>query len=84
MPGDLADVAAIAAGADGSRCHVPPGRASWASGGPWEEFERGTVEGTDNALDGSRRPACARFVHTGTEAALMDGKPLVNADETGR
>ena len=45
-------------------------------------FERVTVQGTKNALAAAREASVRRFVHVGTEAALMAGQPLVNADET--
>ena len=79
--GDLADVAAMRAGADGADVafHLA---AKLGDSGPWEEFQRGTVEGTDNALAACREAGVPRFVHTGTEAALMDGQPLRGADET--
>ena len=53
--------------------------------GQWgepEEFERGNVTGTKNALKASADAGVRRFVHCGTEAALMAGEPLVNVDET--
>ena len=53
--------------------------------GDWgrrEEFERGNVQGTRNALQACADAGVRRFVHVGTEAALMAGKPLVNVDET--
>jgi nucleoside-diphosphate-sugar epimerase len=79
--GDLADTGSIAAGAEG--CEVAFHLAAHLGDyGPWEEFERGNVEGTSNALDGCARAGVARFVHCGTEAALMAGEPLVNVDET--
>jgi nucleoside-diphosphate-sugar epimerase len=81
VPGDLADPGAIAAGAEGCEVafHLAAHVADW---GPWEEFERGNVEGTRNALAGARQAGVRRFVHCGTEAALMAGDPLVNVDET--
>jgi nucleoside-diphosphate-sugar epimerase len=79
--GDLSDPAVLADGAAGADVtfHLAAHLGQW---GPWEEFERGTVIGTANALEGSRRAGVKRFVHCGTEAALMDGSPLVNVDET--
>jgi nucleoside-diphosphate-sugar epimerase len=50
--------------------------------GPWEEFERGNVEGTRNVLGACAEAGVRRFVHCGTEAALMAGEPLVNVDES--
>src|SRR4051812_33598807 len=46
------------------------------------DYERITVQGTRNALDAARESGVRRFVHVGTEAALMAGQPLVNVDET--
>jgi nucleoside-diphosphate-sugar epimerase len=79
--GDLGDRAAIAAGAEGCEVafHLAAHVADW---GPWEDFERGNVDGTQNALAGAREAGVRRFVHCGTEAALMAGDPLVNVDET--
>jgi nucleoside-diphosphate-sugar epimerase len=39
------------------------------------------VQGTRNALEAARDAKVPRFVHVGTEAALMAGQPLVNVDE---
>jgi nucleoside-diphosphate-sugar epimerase len=53
--------------------------------GDWgtrEEFERGNVVGTRNVLSACADAGVRRFVHVGTEAALMAGEPLVNVDET--
>jgi len=50
--------------------------------GPWSEFQTATVDGTANALAACRSGGVKRFVHVGTEAALVDGNALVNADET--
>jgi nucleoside-diphosphate-sugar epimerase len=81
VDGDLADPASIATGADGCEAafHLAAHLGDW---GPWEEFERDNVTGTRNALDGCARAGVRRFVHCGTEAALMAGKPLVRVDET--
>src|SRR5262249_38533218 len=40
-----------------------------------------TVRGTENMLDHARRAGVRRFVHVGTEAVLVDGEPIVMADE---
>jgi nucleoside-diphosphate-sugar epimerase len=79
--GDLEDPASIATGADGCEVafHLAARLGDW---GPWEEFERANVAGTRNALEGCARAGVRRFVHCGTEAALMAGEPLVNVDET--
>jgi nucleoside-diphosphate-sugar epimerase len=79
--GSLEDPASIATGADGCEVafHLAAHLGDW---GPWEEFERANVTGTRNALEGCARAGVRRFVHCGTEAALMAGEPLVNVDET--
>jgi nucleoside-diphosphate-sugar epimerase len=79
--GELGDADSIAAGAEGCELafHLA---AHLGDSGPWEEFERGNVDGTRNALDGCARAGVRRFTHCGTEAALMAGKPLIRVDET--
>jgi nucleoside-diphosphate-sugar epimerase len=79
--GDVDDADSIAAGAAGCEVafHLAAHLGDW---GPWEEFERANVGGTRNALDGCARAGVARFVHCGTEAALMAGEPLIQVDET--
>lgn len=78
--GDLDDVASMAAGAAGCEVafHCAAHLGDW---GTREEFERGNVQGTRNALAAARRAGLRRFVHVGTEAALLAGQPLVEADE---
>jgi nucleoside-diphosphate-sugar epimerase len=79
--GDLADPEAMRSGAGGCELafHAAATLGDW---GAREEFERGNVEGTRNALAACSQAGVRRFVHVGTEAALMAGQPLVNVDET--
>ena len=79
--GDLDDVAAMTSGAEGCETafHLAAVVAQW---GTPEEFRRGNVDGTRNALDACAAAGVRRFVHCGTEAAILAGGPLVNADET--
>lgn len=81
VPGDLLDSAALRAGAEGCDTvfHAAAAVAQW---GPWEEFERLNVGGTRAALEAARAAGVRCFVHVGTEAALMAGRPLVQVDET--
>jgi nucleoside-diphosphate-sugar epimerase len=78
--GDLDDVVALTEGARGADLtfHSAAHLGEW---GTREEFERGNVQGTRNVLEASRAAGVRRFVHVGTEAALMHGEPLVMADE---
>jgi nucleoside-diphosphate-sugar epimerase len=78
--GDLDDAAAMGAGARGCDVafHCAAHLGDWGSP---EEFERGNVGGTRHALAACRRVGVRRFVHVGTEAALLAGGPLVAVDE---
>ncbi|MEA2273683.1 MAG: hypothetical protein QOI98_2391 [Solirubrobacteraceae bacterium] len=79
--GDLDDVDAMRAGAEGADVafHAAAHLGEW---GTREEFERGNVGGTRNALAAAEQAGVSRFVHVGTEAGLMAGQPLVHVDET--
>jgi nucleoside-diphosphate-sugar epimerase len=50
--------------------------------GTYEAFYQANVQGTLNALEAARQAKVSRFVFISTEAVLMGGDPLVNADET--
>jgi nucleoside-diphosphate-sugar epimerase len=78
--GDLEDVAAMSEGAAGCQLafHAAARLGEW---GPWEEFERINVQGTANVLEACRDAGVRRFVHVGTEAAVIAGEPLHDADE---
>jgi nucleoside-diphosphate-sugar epimerase len=79
--GDIGDRDSLRDAADGAEVafHLAAHLGEW---GPWSEFERGNVEGTRNVLAACAEAAVSRFVHCGTEAALMAGEPLVHIDET--
>jgi nucleoside-diphosphate-sugar epimerase len=79
--GELGDRDSLAAGAADctTAFHLAAHLGEW---GPWEDFERGNVEGTRNALSACAEAGVRRFVHCGTEAVLMAGEPLVHVDET--
>lgn len=81
VAGDLADVTAMTKGAEGCdwAFHAAAMLGDWGS---LEEFERGNVEGTRNVLRACAGAGVRRFVHVGTEAALLAGQALVNVDET--
>ena len=78
--GDLSDRASLEAGAEGADLafHLAAHLGDW---GDWKEFESGNVDGTENALAACAAAGVRRFVHCGTEAALMAGQPLVQVDE---
>lgn len=79
--GDIGDRDSLrdAASGAGVAFHLAAQLGEW---GPWTEFERGNVDGTRNALAACAEAGVRRFVHCGTEAALMAGEPLVGVDET--
>jgi nucleoside-diphosphate-sugar epimerase len=81
VPGELSDVDAMAAGAAGcdTAFHLAAHLGQW---GTREEFIAANVTGTENALAASRAAGLRRFVHCGTEAALIAGEPLRSVDET--
>ena len=80
IAGDLADLPSMAVGAQYCEVafHCAAHLGDW---GTREEFERGNVQGTRNALAAARQAGLRRFVHVGTEAALLAGQPLVEVDE---
>jgi len=81
VSGDLDDTTAMRGGAHGCELafHAAAKLGDW---GTREEFERGNVQGTANALAACAQAGVRRFVHVGTEAALIAGEPLVDVDET--
>lgn len=50
--------------------------------GTREEFFRANVAGTERLLDAARAAGVRRFVLVGTEAALFEGRDLVDVDES--
>jgi nucleoside-diphosphate-sugar epimerase len=80
IAGDLADLPSMAVGAQYCEVafHCAAHLGDW---GTREEFERGNVQGTRNALAAAHQAGLRRFVHVGTEAALLAGQPLVEVDE---
>src|SRR5438128_2625151 len=81
VTGDIADADSIREGAHGCEYafHAAAHVGDW---GPRKDFVRDNVLGTHNALAGTAAAGVRRFVHVGTEAALLAGQPLVNADES--
>src|SRR3954468_1403749 len=79
--GDIAHVDAVRAGAEGCS-HAFHAAAHVGDWGPRADFVRDNVLGTQNALAGCAAAGVGRFVQVGTEAALLAGQPLVNADES--
>jgi nucleoside-diphosphate-sugar epimerase len=80
IAGDLGDLPSMAVGAQYCEVafHCAAQLGDWGSR---EDFERGNVQGTRNALAAARQAGLRRFVHVGTEAALLAGQPLIEVDE---
>jgi nucleoside-diphosphate-sugar epimerase len=78
--GDLESGAALRAGAHGC-AYAFHAAAHLGAGGERAAFERVNVGGTRSALAACRDAGVRRFVHVGTEAALLAGEPLRHADE---
>jgi nucleoside-diphosphate-sugar epimerase len=78
--GDLADVAALGAGASGCELafHAAAEVSQWA---PRERFVANNVDGTGNVIAACRDAGVRRLVHVSTEAVLLAGEPLVNVNE---
>jgi nucleoside-diphosphate-sugar epimerase len=81
VEGDLDAVEAMRQGMAGCDAvfHAAALAAEW---GPREDFDHFNVDGTRHALAAARAAGVGCFVHVGTEAALCDGTPLVDVDES--
>jgi nucleoside-diphosphate-sugar epimerase len=79
--GDLEDDAALETGMKGCDVvfHAAAKVEVW---GKREDFERVTIEGTRRVMAAAKRAGVGRVVHVSTEAVLIAGSALVNADET--
>jgi nucleoside-diphosphate-sugar epimerase len=78
--GDLENGAALRAGAHGCT-YAFHAAAHLGAEGDLKDFQRVNVGGTKNVLAACRDAEVRRFVHVGTEASLMAGEPLIEADE---
>ncbi|HEU4428705.1 MAG TPA: NAD-dependent epimerase/dehydratase family protein [Myxococcota bacterium] len=90
------DGAIRATGATPIRCDLANVRASHLAGaeavvhcaafveawGPRDAWYKGNVLGTQAVLDAARSAGVRRFVHIGSEAALVHGQPLRGVDES--
>jgi nucleoside-diphosphate-sugar epimerase len=81
VAGDLDDVAALRRGIAGCAA-VYHAAAKVDDFGEEAEFRRINVWGTENVLRAAEEVGAPRFVHVSTEAVLVGGPPIVDADET--
>lgn len=79
---DLADVPGLRTAAAGSELAFHAG-ARTSRDGTRKQFWTDNVDGTANVVRAVREAGVRRLVHVGTEAALMNGQPLVNVDKSG-
>lgn len=81
VAGDLDDAAALQAGMQGCDVafHAAAKVEDW---GPPADFERINVAGTQRVLNAARAESVRRVVHVSTEAVLVGGPTLINADES--
>ena len=78
--GDLDNGAALRGGSHGCQ-YAFHAAAHLGADGDLAAFEHVNVQGTKNVLEATRDAEVKRFVHVGTEAALLAGEPLLEADE---
>ena len=59
--------------------HLVVKRGDW---GPYEDFHRVNVLGTEHVLTAARAAGVPKLVYNSTESVLLGGPPIVNVDET--
>lgn len=79
--GDLADVGAMQAGMTGADWLVHAA-ADTDHDRSTAAQEKANLDGTRNVYQAARQSGVKRVIHISTEAVLLDGNPLINADET--
>ena len=79
--GDIMDRASLEAAMKGAVALVHAA-ADTDHGRPTKAQEFTNLEGARNVYDAARASGVKRAVHISTEAVLVDGRPIVNADET--
>jgi nucleoside-diphosphate-sugar epimerase len=81
VQGDLADAAAIADACKeiGVVFHVASKVVSW---GPWDEYYRTNVIGTENVIAACRAHNVPKLVYTSTPSVIFDNKPHRGCDES--
>lgn len=80
VDGDLETLDAMRKGMEGCKVvfHSAAYLGDW---GRYEDFYRGNVVGTENVLRMARDSNVSRFIHVGTEAALVGGRAIISATE---
>lgn len=79
--GDVADTAAVSAAAKG--CDIVFHVAAKAGlAGPYEEYHRANVVGTENVLAACRAHGIRRLVHTSSPSVVFNGRDMEGVDES--
>ncbi len=79
--GDVADAAAVSAVARG--CDIVFHVAAKAGlAGPYEEYHRANVVGTENVLAACREHGIRRLVHTSSPSVVFNGRDMEGVDES--
>lgn len=79
--GDLADAGAVAGAMEGCDVvyHVAAKAGVW---GPYAEYYRANVVGTQNVLAACRRHGISRLVYTSSPSVVFDGRDMEGVDES--
>ncbi|MFM8471737.1 MAG: NAD-dependent epimerase/dehydratase family protein [Limisphaerales bacterium] len=79
--GDVADAAVVSAAAKG--CDILLHVAAKAGlAGPYEDYHRATVRGTENVLAACRAHGIRRLVHTSSPSVVFNGTDMEGVDES--
>jgi len=79
--GDLADQEAVDSAVEGCDTvfHVAGKPGIW---GPYEEYYRTNVEGTENVISSCQRHGVGRLIYTSSPSVIFDGKDMEGVDES--
>jgi len=81
IAGDIADPSAVDRAAEGCDIvfHVAAKAGVW---GPFEEYRRANVVGTENVLAACRRHSISRLVYTSSPSVVFNGRDMEGVDES--
>jgi len=79
--GDLADAGAVREACDGCDIvyHVAAKAGLW---GPWDDFYRANVTGTENVIAACRAQGVRKLVYTSSPSVIFDGSDQLGVDES--
>lgn len=81
VQGDLADGAAVRQACEGVAAvfHVAAKAGVW---GPYEDYHRANVVGTENVIAGCRACEVGRLIYTSSPSVVFDGRDMAGVDES--